>query len=75
VLYNGDIDVIILDKAFKNRTYGLLLTKEFKIYKKNYLIKISSILFNVHVVYKKEANNTRLITVIYEISRIVFSNL
>jgi hypothetical protein len=75
VLYSGDIDVIILNKAFKNRTHGLLLTEELKIYKKEYLIKVSGILLSVYVVYKKEADNTRLITVIYEASRIISFSL
>jgi hypothetical protein len=38
VLYSGDIDVIIPDEASKDRAHGLLLTKELKIYKKEYLI-------------------------------------
>jgi hypothetical protein len=75
VLYSGDIDVIILNKAFKNRAYGLLLTEELKIYKKDYLIKIFNILFSVYVVYKKGANNTYLVTAIYEVSRIISFNL
>jgi len=75
VLYSGDIDIIILDKASKNRTYGLLLIEELKIYKKDYLIEIPSILFSVHVVCEKRADNTYLITAIYEASRIVFFSL
>jgi hypothetical protein len=75
ILYSGDIDIIILNKAFKNKAYGLLLIKELKIYKKDYLIEISSILLSVYVVYKKGADNTYLITVICEASRIVSSNL
>jgi predicted nucleotidyltransferase len=75
VLYNSDIDIIILNKAFKNKAYELSLTKELKIYKKNYLIEILSILFSVHVVYEKRANNTYLVTAICEALRIVFFSL
>jgi hypothetical protein len=75
VLYSGDIDVIILNKASKNKAYGLLLTKEFKIYKKVYLIEVSDILLSVHVACEKKANNTYLVTAIYEVSRIVSSGL
>jgi hypothetical protein len=75
VFYSGDIDIIILNKASKNKTHGLLLTEELKIYKKNYLIKISSILLSMYVVYEKEANNTYLIIAIYEASRIVSPSL
>jgi hypothetical protein len=75
VFYSGDIDVIILDKAFKNKAHRLLLTKKFKIYKKDYFIKVSNILLSVYVVYEKEANNTYLIIIICETSRIVFYNL
>jgi hypothetical protein len=75
VFYNGDIDIIILNKAFKDKAHGLLLIKELKIYKKDYLIKVPSILLSVYVVYKKEADNTYLIIVIYEVSRIVSPSL
>jgi hypothetical protein len=75
VLYSGDIDIIISNKAFKNRARGLLLTKKLKIFKKDYLIKISNILLSVRVACEKEANNTHLITIICEISRIIFLGL
>jgi hypothetical protein len=75
VLHSGDIDIIISDEASKNRAYKLSLTKKLKIYKKDYLIKILDILLSVHVVYEKRANNTYLVTTIYEVSRIVSSNL
>jgi hypothetical protein len=75
VFYSGDIDIIILDKAFKDRAYGLLLTEKLKIYKKNYFIKISDIPFSVRVVYEKRADNIHLVTAICEASRTVFSNL
>jgi hypothetical protein len=75
VLYSGDIDIIIINKAFKNRVYGLLLIEELKIYKKNYLIKILSILLSVYVVCEKGADNTHLVTAIYEVSRTVSLNL
>ena len=75
MLYSGDIDIIISNKASKNKARGLLLTKEFKIFKKDYFIEIFNILFSVRVIYEKEANNTYLITAIYEASRIVSSDL
>jgi uncharacterized protein YeeX (DUF496 family) len=75
VFYSGDIDIIMLDKAFKDRAHRLLLTEKLKIYKKDYLIKIPDILFSVRVVYEKRADNTYLITAICEASRIVFSSL
>ena len=75
MLYSGDIDVIILNKASKNRAYELLLTEKLKIYKKDYLIKVPSILFSVYVAYEKEADNTYLVTIICEASRIVSPNL
>jgi hypothetical protein len=75
VLYSGDIDVIILDEAFKNKAYGLLLTEELKIYKKNYFTKVPGILLSVYVVYEKEADNTYLVTTIYEVLRTVSSSL
>jgi hypothetical protein len=56
------------DKAFKDRTYGLLLTEALKIYKKDYLIEISSILLSVRVICEKRANNTYLITEICKAS-------
>jgi hypothetical protein len=75
VLYSGDIDIIILNKASKDRTHGLSLLKEFKIYKKDYFIKIPSILLNVYVACEKEADNTYLITAICEVSRTVSPSL
>jgi hypothetical protein len=75
VFYSGDIDIIILNKVFKDKAYGLLLTKEFKIYKKDYFIKILNILLSIRVACEKRADNTYLITVIYEASRIVSLNL
>jgi hypothetical protein len=75
VLYSGDIDIIILDEAFKDRAHGLLLIEELKIYKKDYLIEVPSILLNVYVVYEKGANNTYLVTAICEASRIVSPSL
>jgi hypothetical protein len=75
VLYSGDINIIISDEAFKNKAHGLLLTEKFKIYKKDYLIKIPGILLSVYVVYEKRADNTYLVTTIYEVLRIVSFNL
>jgi hypothetical protein len=75
VLYSGDIDIIILDEASKNRAHGLPLTKEFKIYKKDYLIEVFSILLSVRVACEKEVDNTNLVTAIYEASRIVSHGL
>jgi hypothetical protein len=58
VLYSGDIDIIMLDKASKDKAYGLLLTKKLKIYKKDYLIKISDVPLSVRIIYEKRADNT-----------------
>jgi hypothetical protein len=65
----------MLDKASKNRAYGLSLIKELKIYKKDYLIEVPSILLSVHVACEKGADNTHLIKAIYKASRIVSLNL
>jgi hypothetical protein len=75
VLYSGDIDVIIPDEAFKDRAHGLLLTEELKIYKKNYLIEVPRVLLSVYVACEKGADNTYLVTAIYEASRIVSFSL
>ena len=75
MLYNGDIDVIMPDEAFKDRAQGLPLTKVFKIYKKDYLVKILNIPLSVRVACEKEANNTLLTTTIYEALRLVSSGL
>jgi hypothetical protein len=75
VLYSGDIDIIILDEASKDKAHGLLLTEELKIYKKDYLIKVPSVLLSVYVACEKGADNTHLITAICEASRIVSPNL
>jgi hypothetical protein len=75
VLHSGDIDIIISDKAFKDRAHGLPLTEKLKIYKKDYLIKVPSVLLNVRVACEKGADNIYLITAICEASRIVFSGL
>jgi hypothetical protein len=75
VLQSGDIDIIILDEASKNRAHGLLLTEELKIYKKDYLIKVPSIPLSVYIVYEKRADNIYLVTAIYKVSRIISSSL
>jgi hypothetical protein len=75
VLHSGDIDVIIPDEVFKNKARGLLLTEKLKIFKKNYLIEVSNILLSVRVACEKEADNTHLVTAIYEASRTVSPDL
>jgi predicted DNA-binding helix-hairpin-helix protein len=75
VFYSGDIDIIIPDKASKNRAHGLPLIEELKIYKKDYLIKVPSVLLSVYVVCEKGADNTHLVTAICEASRIVSPSL
>jgi hypothetical protein len=75
VLYSGDIDVTVPDEAFKDKAQRLLLTEIFKIYKKDYLVKILNIPLSVRVVCEKEANNTLLTTAIYEALRLVSSGL
>jgi hypothetical protein len=75
VLYSGDINVTMPDEAFKDKAQELLLTKIFKIYKKNYFVKILNIPLSVRVIYENKANNTLLITAIYEVLRSVSSGL
>jgi hypothetical protein len=75
ILYSGNIDVTIPDKAFKNRAYGLLLTKALKIYKKDYLVEVPSISLSVRVICKKKADNTYLATEICKVSQTVSSSL
>jgi hypothetical protein len=75
VLHSGDIDIIISDKAFKDRAYGLPSTKELKIYKKNYFIKVPDVPLSVRVACEKGADNTHLTTAICEASRTVSSGL
>jgi hypothetical protein len=75
VLYNSDINIIILDEASKDKTHGLPLIKELKIYKKNYLIKVPGVSLSVYVACEKGADNTHLATIIYEVSRIISPGL
>jgi hypothetical protein len=75
VLHSDDIDIIMPDKASKDRAYGLPLTEEFKIYKKDYLIKVSNIPLSVRVACEKKADNTHLTTAICEASRTVSPGL
>jgi hypothetical protein len=57
VLHNGDINISVLDKTVKNRVYRLLLMNKLKIFKKNYLVKMSEVLLSVQVVEEKRTNN------------------
>jgi hypothetical protein len=75
MLHSGDIDVIMPDEAFKDRAYGLSLTEELKIYKKDYLIEVPDVPLSVRVVCEKRADNTHLVTAICEASRTVSSSL
>jgi hypothetical protein len=43
VFRSGDINVIVLDEAAKNRAQGLPSIKSLKIMRKNYLVEISSV--------------------------------
>jgi hypothetical protein len=65
----------VSDEAFKDKAQRLLLTEIFKIYKKDYLVKILNIPLSVRVVYEKKANNTPLTTTIYEALRLVSFSL
>jgi hypothetical protein len=47
VLYSGDIDIIMPDETVKDRVYRFPSINELKIFKKDYLIKVSEILLNV----------------------------
>jgi hypothetical protein len=75
VLHSGDIDIIISDKASKDKAHGLPSTKKLKIYKKDYLIKVPGVSLSVRVACEKKADNTYLVTAICEASRTIFSGL
>jgi hypothetical protein len=58
VLYNDDINMILLDKAIKDKTQGLLLIKSLKIFKRDYLVKILEVSLNIWVAYEKGIDNS-----------------
>jgi hypothetical protein len=75
VLHSGDIDIIMSNKAFKDRAHGLPLTEKLKIYKKDYLIEVSDIPLSVRVACEKGVDNIHLTTAICEASRTVSPSL
>jgi hypothetical protein len=57
VLQSGDIDVTMLDKLLKDRAQNLLLTDGFKIYKKDYFVKVLDVPLHIVVAPKRYATN------------------
>ena len=57
VLRSGNTDVIIPDESIKNKTNGLPLTEDLKIYRKDYLVEILKVSLGVYIADKKEADN------------------
>jgi hypothetical protein len=47
VLHSGDINITVLDKAVRDREQRLLSTGELKIFKKDYLMEVPSVLLSV----------------------------
>ena len=48
-------------KAVRNRAHALSLIRDFKIFKRDYLVKISEVSLTVSVAEKKTADNTCLV--------------
>ena len=66
ILQSGDINVIVLTKAVKERAQSLILSNELKVYRYNYLIELLGVLLATRVIYSKQADNGGLATNIYE---------
>jgi DNA polymerase III sliding clamp (beta) subunit (PCNA family) len=75
VLHSEDIDVTVPDKTVKDRVYRLPSTDELKIFKKNYLVKMSEISLSVRVIEKKRADNSQLAAVIYTVLKTIVLGL
>jgi hypothetical protein len=65
----------VLDKTVKNRAYGLLLTDELRIFKKDYLVEVPGVLLSVRVIEKKRADNLQLTAAIYTASKTIILGL
>jgi UDP-N-acetylmuramyl pentapeptide synthase len=68
VLYSGDIDVTMPDKASKDRAQGIPPTEALKIYRKDYLIEVLEVLLSLQVAGEKNVNNTTLAAAICKAS-------
>ena len=58
MLHSNNIDVFLLMKTARNRAQALFLIKDFKIFKRNYLIEISEVSLTMSVTERKTAENT-----------------
>ena len=75
VLRSGDIDMIISNKATKDKAQGLSLKESRKIYKKDYLVEVPGVPLTVRIAGEKGGDNTSLAIAICESSRSVTPGL
>jgi hypothetical protein len=71
VLWSGDINIIVPDEAIRDRARYLPLTEYLKIFRKDYLVEVLSVPLSVEVNYEKGVDNSCLVTLIYDTSRIM----
>jgi hypothetical protein len=71
VLYSSNINIIVLDKVVRDKVQGLLFTEELKIFKRDHLIEVPSVLLSILVIYKKSIDNLYLANTIYKVLRII----
>ncbi len=75
VLKSGDIDVAVPDEATRDRAQGLPSTKDFKIFKRDYLVEIPGVLLTTQIADGKNADNAQLASAICEASRTISPGL
>ena len=66
MLHNGDIDVALPTEAARDSAQAIPSTKEFKIFKKDYLVEIPGVPITVPVAEGRAADNSRLTQAICE---------
>ena len=75
MLHSSDINVFLLMKITRNRAQALSLIRDFKIFKRDYLVKISEVSLTVSVAERKAADNTHLAQIICKAFKSVSSGL
>ena len=66
MLHSGNINVSLSTETVRNRAQALSSIRDFKIFKRDYLMKVSGVSLTVSVTEKKAADNTYFTQIICE---------
>ena len=75
MLYSSNINISLSTETARNRVQTLFLTREFKIFRRDYSVKVSRVLLTVSVTEEKAADNIHLAHTICKASKSVSLSL